>query len=317
MNRPRLRNLLGILILGACSLEGASAGLRVDYLYRLSDFSGTVPFGDVRLHVDRAHDEVYVGDASTIRIFDDSGMEVYRFGHDPELGSLRDLAVDEGGDILILTYDYGDPAAGPQFSVARCDYRGRLRTRIAVEALPEALVDFKPNKMRYRDGEIYLVNAPEMRVVVTDRDGVFVRSLNLAEMVDLPLDERPATKLSGFNLDESGNMLFTVPVLFTAFVVSPQGEVRSFGKVGSGPGMFGIVSDIVSDGRGNYLVADKLRSVVMIFDADFVFVEEFGYLTTRPDGLIRPSSLAVSGSGRLYVTQMRNNGISVFDLDSE
>jgi DNA-binding beta-propeller fold protein YncE len=112
-------------------------------------------------------------------------------------------------------------------------------------------------------------------------------------------------------------MLFTVPVLFAAFVVSPQGEVRSFGRVGSGPGMFGIVSDIVSDDRGNYLVADKLRSVVMIFDATFGFIQEFGYLTTRPDGLIRPSRLAVSGSGRLYVTQMRHNGISVFDLGSE
>jgi hypothetical protein len=136
-------------------------------------------------------------------------------------------------------------------------------------------------------------------------------------MIDLPLEERPVTKMSGFNLDESGNMLFTVPVLFAAFVVSPHGELRSFGKVGSGPGMFGIVSDIVSDGHGNYLVADKLRSVVMIFDESFGFLEEFGYLTTRPDGLIRPSSLAVSGSGRLYVTQMRNNGISVFDLGSE
>jgi hypothetical protein len=156
-----------------------------------------------------------------------------------------------------------------------------------------------------------------MRVVITDRDGVFVRSLDLATMIDLPPGERPATKLSGFNLDGSGNMLFTVPVLFAAFVVSPQGEVRSFGRVGSGPGMFGIVSDIVSDDRGNYLVADKLRSVVMIFDATFGFIQEFGYLTTRPDGLIRPSRLAVSGSGRLYVTQMRHNGISVFDLGSE
>jgi hypothetical protein len=312
--RARLATLLGILALGA---PGANAGPRVDYLYRLSDFSGTVPFGDARLYVDRARDEVYVGDASTIRIFDGSGMEVYSFGHDPELGSLRDLAVDENGDILILTYEYDDAAGGPRYGIARCDYRGRLRSRIAPAGLPEALADFKPDKMRYREGELYLVSSPDMRVVITDRDGAFVRSLDLATMIDLPPGERPATKLSGFNLDGSGNMLFTVPVLFAAFVVSPQGEVRSFGRVGSGPGMFGIVSDIVSDDRGNYLVADKLRSVVMIFDATFGFIQEFGYLTTRPDGLIRPSRLAVSGSGRLYVTQMRHNGISVFDLGSE
>ena len=40
-------------------------------------------------------------------------------------------------------------------------------------------------------------------------------------------------ELNGFTVDDHGNLYFTVPVLFSAFVLSPQGDVRTFGKPGS------------------------------------------------------------------------------------
>ena len=65
------------------------------------------------------------------------------------------------------------------------------------------------------------------------------------------------------------------------------------------------------------LVVDKLRCVVMVFDADFNFLTEFGYRGTRPENLIVPDDVVVDRKGRLYVTQGRMRGISVFALERQ
>jgi hypothetical protein len=62
---------------------------------------------------------------------------------------------------------------------------------------------------------------------------------------------------------------------------------------------------------------ERLRSVVMIFDREFRFLKEFGYRGDKPGNLIRPSELALGNSGKLYVTQLRNRGVSVFSITSD
>ncbi len=157
-----------------------------------------------------------------------------------------------------------------------------------------------------------------MQAVVTDRNGVFRKGYDLANILEIPEADRPNTEIFGFSLDADGNMLFTVPVLFKAYVVSPEGKVTgSFGKAGSAPGMFGVVSGIAKDDQGNYLVVERLRSVVMVFDKEFRFLQEFGYRGDKPGNLIRPSELAVGNAGKLYVTQVRNRGVSVFSIVSD
>ena len=88
-------------------------------------------------------------------------------------------------------------------------------------------------------------------------------------------------------------------MLFKAFVVSPDGKVTaSFGKAGSAPGLFGIVGGIAKDDQGNYLVVERLRSVVMVFDKEFRFLKEFGYRGDKPGNLIRPNEVAVGNAGK-------------------
>ncbi len=102
--------------------------------------------------------------------------------------------------------------------------------------------------------------------------------------------------------------------MFRVFKSAPDGTVTSFGRSGSAPGRFGIVSGITSDSRGNLLITDKLRCVVMAFDKDFNFITEFGYRGLGPDNLIVPDDIAVDARGRVYVSQMRLRGVSVFAL---
>src|SRR6185503_10591293 len=104
---------------------------------------------------------------------------------------------------------------------------------------------------------------------------------------------------------------------FRAYAVSPEGEVTSFGKVGGAPGQFGVVSGIARDDQGRVFVADKLRSVVMVFDKSLRFVTEFGFLGLGADNLVRPDQLVLGEGGKLYVTQLYNRGVAVFSLAPE
>jgi DNA-binding beta-propeller fold protein YncE len=86
-----------------------------------------------------------------------------------------------------------------------------------------------------------------------------------------------------------------------------------FGRSGSGPGKFGVVSGIAADELGNIYVADRLRSVVMIFDQNLIFQAEFGYRGGRQEDMLVPDDLVVDQQGdRIFVSQAANKGVGVY-----
>ncbi len=311
-------HFLGILPLAiAVSISpGLADDLRVSHLYNLSDFSGTIPFSYASLHTDREHDETYVLYQNVVRIFNASGMEVFRFGNADEGGVAFDLTVGESGEIYTLVRDLGPGRMGSSFFIRQRNYRGEPLATILPEGLPVGWTDFVPVRIFHRQGRLLLVDTARLLAAETDTAGKLLRAHDLGEMLGIAPEERPDTQISGFDWDGAGNMLLTIPVAFRAFVVSPEGTVESFGRGGSVPGTFGIAAGITSDERGLYYVADKLRSVVMIFDADYGFLTEFGYRGRKPENLIAPNSVVIGDSGKLHVTQLGNRGVAVFAVHS-
>jgi DNA-binding beta-propeller fold protein YncE len=301
--------LIGSLVLGAGSTQ-VMAGVETNFLYSLANFSGSIPFAWANIHVDEQRNEIYVvaPGEKDIRVFNDSGMEVFRFGDDERLGSVIDIAVKNDGNILALSRGI------QKSSVILCNFRGEPLSELEIKNLPPDFSGFSPDRIAYREGRIYLLDSSSMRIAVTDANGLFGRGYDLCSLLEVEEKKRGDTEIGGFSLDRQGNMLFTVPVLFSAYTLSPEGKIRGFGKSGGAPGHFGIVGGIVADSRGNYYVADRLKSVVLIFDKDFEFRKEFGYRGLGPHNLIGPKDLVLDNQGRLYVSQLRNRGISVFKI---
>ncbi len=295
----------------------ASADLRVAHLYNLSDFTGVVPYNDAVITIDDAHDEIYVADGAGVRIFNGTGMEIHRFGADGSFGIIRGLAVQPDGRIVVLAYDPMSSPETPKWSLVWCDYRGTPVSTIPLRGLPASLSRFAPDRLFLVDGKLLLVSENQLRAVIATTDGEFVEARDLAASAGIAEKDRDVTTIGGCSVDRAGNLLFTVPVQFQAYVVSPDGHVRSFGKVGSAPGGFGVVSGIASDERGDLFVADRQRGVVMVFDPAFRFVREFGYSSDGPGALVRPTGLAFGENGRLYVTQLRNRGVAVYAVSPQ
>jgi hypothetical protein len=302
--------ILTTLVAAFASTSFAVTG--VSHAYNLADFTGTVPFSHVGLSVDRPHGEVLVLDANIVHIFNDSGMELFQFEIDPTpYGTIVSLTADANGDLLGIGYANDGSGA---WSLERFSYRGDPRGTIPIVDLPSAFEAIQPSSIFLYKDSLFLISRTQMLMIVTDRKGTFLRGLDLGALIEVPEKDRATTEISGVSIDETGTVLFTVPVQFRAFIVTSDGKVESFGRVGSAPGQFGVVSGIARDSQGRYFVADKLRSVVMVFDKSYRFVTEFGFLGLGLDNLVRPDQVALGAGGKLYVTQLYNRGVSVFTL---
>ena len=300
--------LTTLVFLVLFSIPAKSQAVKGNFLYALSDFTGQIPYNWARVSVDKGKNEIYVLYQNSVRVFNNAGMEVYRFGDDLDLGHIIDVSFDPMGDIFLLTYKESGSA------IIRCNYRGEPQSKIELTNLSPQFSGFSPTRMIYQDGHFYLENHGDLRVVVTDQEGHFRRGYDLIPLLELKEKDRGNVEIAGFSVDKEGNILITVPVLFKACILSPDGKFNWFGRPGSVSGKFNIAAGIARDSRGNYLIVDKLKCAVMVFDKNFNFLTQFGYRGLNPGNLIAPDEIAIDDSDRIYVTQTRKRGVSVFKL---
>jgi DNA-binding beta-propeller fold protein YncE len=239
-------------------------------------------------------------------------MEIYRFGDDLDLGHIVDVAVDKNGDILLLTYKQleGEPVA----EIIQCNYRGDPKSKIDLKNIPSQFPKFLPNRMVFQDGTIYLASLMGLNIVLADHQGNFIKGYDLFPLLELEEKDRGNVEIWGFSVDREGNILLTVPTLFRACILSQDGKLTWFGRPGSTAGKFNVIAGIVRDSKGNYLVVDKLKCTVMVFDQNFKFISQFSQRGYKPGYLIAPDDIAIDNSDRIYVTQAARKGVSVFKL---
>jgi|PlaIllAssembly_1097288.scaffolds.fasta_scaffold212513_1 hypothetical protein len=305
--------LLAVLVVVLSGPISAQAGspqrVRGGFLYTLAGFTGPIRDNFSRVVSDRERNEVYVLYQNTVRVFNETGMEIFRFGDDLDLGQIVDVAIDREGDILLLTY------RDSRSAIVRCNYRGEPKSTIEVKGLPAEFRDFSPNRMIYQQGSFYLASLMGMKFVIADSEGNFKNGYDLIPLFELEEKDRGSVEISGFSVDAGGNVAITVPALFRAYIMSPDGAVTWFGRPGGAPGRFNIAAGIVRDSKGNYLVVDRLKGSVLVFDKNFNFTTQFGIRGHKRDDLMFPNDIAIDNRDRIYVTQTGRRGVSVYALN--
>ncbi|MHB8844270.1 MAG: hypothetical protein ACYC7L_05915 [Nitrospirota bacterium] len=296
-----------------------------NYLYRLSTFTGTAAVGAwPKLTVDARANEVYVLTDEEVSIFNQRGMEIYRFTRyiddRPDGRMIIDMAIKKSGGIVLLTQAYQKGTS----STALLDgnYRGEPVAPFVLKDLPADLSNFRPYRVIAHDGLLYLANLSEMKIVVVTEEGVYKRTYELLPLLRKRSVERAGKarpddveqEISDFSVDATGSILFTVPVVGEAYRLTPDLRLDRISTRGSGPGKFGIPASVIADKQGNYLVADMLRSVVMVFDRNLAYRGAFGGRHNGEDALAVPRNLVIDSNNRLYVSQTENMGVSVFQL---
>lgn len=285
------------------------------YLYTLSNFSGAVPVTVPSISIDESAREVYVATGDAVRVFNEQGMEVYRFGSgDTVIRNIYDVAVLRDGTILLLSYFY-DSNKNYSPRIERCNYRGEPSAMVELQGVPTEHSGFRPTRILYRGGLLYLADLSAMKIVVISEAGEYRDAYDLAALIGIG-EQQDDAGMFDFSVDREGAILFTSPVLGRAYRIAQDRKVEVFGKRGSTPGRFGIPTSVISDDAGRYYVSDSLRCVIIVFDHQFNFITEFGARGRRPENLIGPRSLALDSAGRLYIAQLGKRGVSVYRIAS-
>jgi hypothetical protein len=327
---------LAILLYSAVSFAGQAQNFGVSYLYKLSTFTGTAEVGGWPvIRVDDTNNEVYVLSQDDITVYQ-NGMQVFNITGDfddrTDNQQIFDAAVKKDGSIVFLTKPYRNGKT--TFELINANYRGEALSTLELKNLPADLADFQTDRILYRDGLLYLANLSKPQIVVVDEEGSYQRSYDIMALLRKeselessrnrkarkgvrqagPSEAEVAWEIGDVSLDQAGNVLFTVPTGGAAYVLTPELQLNRISRRGSGPGKFGIPAGIVADGNGNYLVSDVLKCVVMVFDRNLDYVDEFGGRNNGPFGLIAPRGLVLDSKNRLYISQAEVMGVSVFQL---
>jgi hypothetical protein len=296
--------LVATLVVPAPAL--AVEPMEFSFLFSLSSTTGFIPFSGASIAYDSWNKELFVHEGGIFHVFNESGMEIYSFGDNPELGAVIGIAAVEDGTLLGLSISDGKTA------IIRLNFRGELVERVALSGVPPEHAGFVPCALRYRNGRIYLADLGGMRILVADAAGKFEKFFDVAGMMDLA-DKRQDFGFKGFNVDRDGNIIFTIQPLFHGYFLTLEGQLREFGTRGSGPGKINVVSGIAADEQGNLYVTDILKSVVIVFDKNFRVVKEFGGRGYRASSLAAPHEVEV-GNGKIFVSQHGRRGVSVFKV---
>ncbi|MCU0222535.1 MAG: NHL repeat-containing protein [Acidobacteria bacterium] len=291
-----------------------AAEIAPQYEYTLADFTGPVPFMGVRVRLDAAREEAFILSGGSLRVFGPTGMETFSLPLDPEFGVVQDVAVDETGDLYLLAHEWIQRPGTTGFYLLRCDYRGVAREKLVPTGIPEKLADFLPNTLIYAGGRFYVSVSNRMQVLVLSKRAGLEQVKDFTASLPEEKDIRQNASFGGIAVDPQGRVIVSVPIDFGVYVMAADGQVARFGEAGSRPGNFNIVGPVATDAAGNIFVADVLRSTVNVFDSGLQFVTEFGGYGITDGKLVKPTDLAVSSAGRLFVSQMRNRGVAVFTL---
>jgi hypothetical protein len=121
--------LIAIVFLFVSSITLEAQPVRGNYLYTLSNFTGPIPYSWPRVVVDEKRNEIYVLYQNFIRVFNENGMEIYRFGDDLDLGHIVDVAIDWDGNIFLLSYKDKGSGQGNELTVTCAITEGSLDQR--------------------------------------------------------------------------------------------------------------------------------------------------------------------------------------------
>lgn len=302
MMKTKIFPLLAALLLMAATPVLAGQ-ITASYLYHLSDLDGVKRLSAAPLSMDHQKNEIYAMAGEAVYVFNSNGMQVFSFDYDSSLGLVNDLVATKTGLIILFRKD-------SQMRIMRCSFRAEPLEGIELKGIQAEFTDFVPNRLVSRGNRIFLVSYAAMQVVEIDERGAFVKGHDLAKMVGFTNKMRRESGLGGFALDNDGSFIFSIPTLAKVFRTSPDGKVDSFGRWGGAAGKFGVIAGVAVDSSGRIFVADKLRNAVMIFGRDFELVLELG----AGGALAGPGEVAVGLDGKVYISQFRNQGISVYKL---
>lgn len=259
------------------------------------------------VHFDRNAGELFFIDASGHRVgvADRRGVSLFSFGSADGLRSPARLVVDRRGRILLADMAHD--------AIEVFDYDGTRLPDLPLEDLPPAAATPAWSAIALDDDErLYLADQANDRLVVAERDGRVVRTIQAPS-------ERPELLRDVVDLEISpdGELVLVSATGLAVQVYDRGGRfLRGWGEHELGPENFSLPGGLAIDELGRVFVTDTLRQEVKIFSADGEFLFVFGGPGIGRGRFGHPVDVASDRDGRLFVTERSGKRVQVFEIST-
>lgn len=251
-------------------------------------------------------DQIYVVDGGNHRVavFNNAGKFLFAFGSQGQAKNNFDgpvgIGADEKGNIYVA--DRGNHRI--QVFDRHGKHKSSISTMLGEKPVRPIDVAVSPD-----GGAIYVTGNNSHSVMVFNRQGELLQNW-------------------GNSGSETGDFRYPATIIFTAnkrvaVVDVFNTRVQIFeenGKFVSTIGDWGVLSGqlirpkgIVEDKEGNFLISDSYMELVQVFDDSGHFLYVLGD-DGKPRRMTSPAGMAIDDNGRLYVAEMLDNKVSIFEL---
>jgi sugar lactone lactonase YvrE len=162
-----------------------------------------------------------------------------------------------------------------------------------------------------RQGNVYVVDTGNARIVKYDRDGKFLTQWGQSGQADGQFDFAN----SGIALDQEGNVYVADGGNQRIQKFDANGRfLLKWGSDGFGPGQFKVPTGIVVDSQGNIYVGDYVAARIQKFDPNGELLPWKTQGVNNPP-LVEPVEMAIDRQDSLYIADRGASVIRKFDRD--
>jgi outer membrane protein assembly factor BamB len=156
------------------------------------------------------------------------------------------------------------------------------------------------------DGTRYVVDVDLQRVMVYDRNNVYLRAVGDPEAWS-PTDVAISGKRLYVTDKKSGQVVLLEK--------TTGEELKRFGRLGSGEGELYAPTNVEVGADGSVYVSDTGNFRVLKFDSRGKPLQQIGSLGRGVGQFVRPKGVAVDREGRVYVVDAAIQNVQIFDAE--
>lgn len=282
-------------------------GSLVTYLdsIRLDEEGGNLSYPSFVMVVP-PENEIYVVDSSgRVTIYTSDLFPLYTIRKTSIIQSPQGLAVDTKGNIYMAQTATKD---NPRARVSVFRQCLKWERDIYMDGFEDA-ASFSPNRLAVdKKGFIYAAASSFPGVVVLDKNGRFVEMMS-------PEERGQKVNMTNVTLDAEGRIYLLSEAAGRVYVYDEDRNfLYKFGEKGGSSGKLSRPKAVAVDSRNNrkYIV-DYMRHSVTVYDNKGEFIYEFGGMGWLEGWFQYPVDITIDTEGRIFVADLFNNRVQVFN----
>ena len=255
---------------------------------------------------DRLRDEIYIIDGKgRVIVYTSDFFPLFTLSDSRGIYAPQGLTVDHKGNLYVAQ---ASTAENPRHRISVFSECFKWKRDIYFKDF-EGVDSFVPYRLAVdRKGIIYVASSYFPGVLILDSSGRFIDIL-------APVEDNRKVNLTNVTLDNEGRIYLVSEEEGRIYVYDENRKfIYKFGEKGGSTGKLSRPKAVgIDDRSGRMYVVDYMRHAVAVYNNEGTYIFEFGGMGWGEGWFQHPNDIAVDASGRMFVADLFNQRVQVFN----